>query len=379
MKSPHNLVLLLLSLLAACAPATPLATASALLAPSQTSQPTKIFITSVTPSILSSATPVPCLKTNSIKSEYEWCPENVLILFDTLPGDGGGDISAPSPPNLVLYADGSLFLTHSEKTGDGYDTKILFKKLDREEICQHLNTFEQIGYFDYDPLSYEFIGNGPAVKGAYGSVTLEINAWQSRRDGYYELGFFLDDELTGKFAKEMQQQGIDSSKREGWPVISTELRSVYYFLYEYPVENFEVYQPERLGVWMRPINQENLDAYTYYGEPRMWAVTGPSLSELSKRIDLSGNSATNYAILSGDEADSVYDFFGQSYTVDLLYEKDIDGDNEYYLLLARPLLPYELPDYYYTQIPGPDTPKPDFKLTCASSDGVLPIPTPSMP
>ena len=373
------IIIFLLSILVACAPGTPLATASASLTPSQTPQPTKTFVELDTPTIFPSDTPVPCLKVNSDKSEYEWCPENVLILFDTSPGDGGRGISAPSPPNLVLYADGSLFLLHSEKTDDGYDTKILFKKLDRKEICQHLNTFEQIGYFDYDPLSYEFIGGRPAVLGAYGSMTLEINAWQSKRDVYYELGFFLDDELTGEFAKETQKLGVDPAKREGWPVISPELRNVYYFLHEYPVVNFEVYQPERLGVWMLPIEQKYLNAYTHYDEPRMWTVTKPSLADLSKRIDLSGKSTTNYAILSGDEVEVVYEFFGQSYAVDLLYEKDINGDNEYYLLLERPLLPYELPDFYFTQIPAPDTPKPNFNLTCYLEDGVLPIPTPSMP
>jgi hypothetical protein len=130
---------------------------------------------------------------------------------------------------------------------------------------------------------------------------------------------------------------------------------------------------------MRPIDQEYLDDYTYYGEPRMWTVIKPSLADLSKRIDSSGKSATNYAILSGDEAETVYDFFGQSYVVDLLYEKNINGDNEYYLLLERPLLPYELPDFYFTQIPAPDTPKPNLKLTCYLEDGILPIPTPSIP
>jgi hypothetical protein len=235
------IIIFLLGILVACTPAAPLVTVTSYRTPSLTSQPTNTIVPSATSTISPSATPVPCLKMNSDKSEYEWCPENVLILFDSSPGDGGGDISAPSPPLLVLYADGRLFLLHSEKTNDGYDTKIVSKKLDRKEICQHLNTFEQIGYFDYDPLSYEFIGGRPAVLGAYGSITLEINAWQSRRDEYYELGFFLDDELTGEFAKETQQLGVDPAKREGWPVISPVLRSVYYFLYEYPVENFEVY------------------------------------------------------------------------------------------------------------------------------------------
>src|SRR5215212_9249034 len=155
--------ILVVGLLAACKSASTPVTVSQ--EPSDTPQPTKTIFTSATPTIpptdtptnIPTITPIPCLLSSTSVSEYEWCPENVLLQFDISPGDGGGDINVPSPPNLILYGDGSLFITHSELTQDRYRTQILFKKLDRQEICQHLNTFEKIGYFNYDPSSYQFI------------------------------------------------------------------------------------------------------------------------------------------------------------------------------------------------------------------------------
>jgi len=329
-----------------------------------------IFPTDI-PTTAPTVTPIPCLTSNNTASEHEWCPENVSMLFDISSGDGGGDITAPPPPNLILYADGSLFITHAYITQDTYRVQILFKKLNRQEICQHLNTFEEIGYLDYDPLSYEFIGGSPIVKGAYGSTMIDINAWKSHHGDYYELGYFLRDELTGELANELQAQGIDISERKGWPTIAPELRKAYYFLCGYPVENFEIYQPEKLGVWMLPIEKRYLPNY---GNPEEWLLAKPSLAEMFSKIDLNGAEKDLYVVLTGDESKRVYDFLDQSYMSRVFYEENTSGEIEYFILLARPLLPYELPGCFDSQIPAPNSPKPNFTLACSPADGVLPIP-----
>ncbi len=361
----------LLSILAACAPATPLATATPSLTPSLTLQPTRTRYPLRTPT--PSLTPFPTFTPSATRiyrplTEHKWNPETVLIQFSVdLLGDGGGDIYVPPPPLFILYADGSLFVSQED---------ILFKKLDNKEVCQILNTLDQIGYFDYDPASYDFIGSGPIVKGARGSTSIEINAWKSHKGFYAELGYYLEDELTGRLAKELQQQGYDISKREGWPVIAPELRNAYYFLSEYPIENFEVYQPERLGVWMLQIDSKFLDSRSFYSVPQEWTVK-KSLIAMFESINTTFY--TQYTVLGGEEARMVYKYLEQFYGTAVFYEENIKGEKEYFLVSERPLLPYEQLDDYSSQIAGSDIPKPNFTLTCYPSDGILPIPTPSIP
>jgi hypothetical protein len=59
-----------------------------------------------------------------------------------------------------------------------------------------------------------------------------------------------------------------------------------------------------------------------------------------------------------------------------------DGTSQYFAVTVRPLLPFEkieLNEDRMSDITAPDSEKPNFKLTCHPSDGVLPIPTLSNP
>jgi hypothetical protein len=130
--------------------------------------------------------------------EHEWQPEWVLLSFNFTSGDGGGDLRPPLAPKFILYADGNLFVERFLEKG----SQFLVKKLERKEICQTLNTLDQIGFLDYDPSSYEFIGGGPYVMGA-GGVSIEVNSWKSHNGNYYILSRSLYDELTGKYSDEL--------------------------------------------------------------------------------------------------------------------------------------------------------------------------------
>ena len=90
-----------------------------------------------------------------------------------------------------------------------------------------------------------------------------------------------------------------------------------------------------------------------------------------------------FIILNGQDAQLLYDYFGNLIGEDYFFIEDPQDGNKYYEIFARPLLPYEIAGEYDTgyisMVPAPDAPKPNFKLTCYPSDGVLPIPTPSNP
>ena len=87
-----------------------------------------------------------------------------------------------------------------------------------------------------------------------------------------------------------------------------------------------------------------------------------------------------FIVLNGQDAQLLYDYFGNLIGSDHFFIEDSKGEKNYYLVFARPLLPYEMPGEYNTGymsiIPMPDTPKPNFKLICYPTDGVLSIPTP---
>ena len=224
---------------------------------------------------------------------------------------------------------------------------------------------DQIGYLDYDPSNYSFIGGKPLGLGAP-STFITLNAWKWKSSVYYELRLFLQKDIVDKFWGQ-----------KGYPVISPALRNAYYFLNQYPNDGFEVYKPSRLAVWIVPAEYVFPDNFESLA--KIWQLKSPSFKNLLNRIDTNSQSSTaSSAILNGDEARLVYNFLGEVEAVQVFVIDEPDGSKKYYALLARPLLPYEiLGDDGMSEIPAPGSPKPSFKLTCHPSDGVLPIPTPS--
>lgn len=370
------IIIFLLGILAACAPATPLATASASLTPSLTLQPTRTSYPSRTPT--PSLTPFPTLTispTSTLQpslTEHQWRPERVLISLEFTPGDGGG--FAPRAPSFILYADGSMFTTRFLEIDHDYKEQLLFKKIGRKEICQNLNTLDQIGFLDYNPESYIFTDGGPQIQGA-GSASIRVNAWKAQEGHYYELPLYIGPNFPDSLASI-----LDLKNQKGFPVISPALRNAYYFLSEYSAEGFEIYKPDRLAVWIRPLEQDSIDYVESNENPKEWAQNAPSLTSMFAKIDYGNNDASfRYLVLTGRNANVVYHFLNESFGADYYYELKNNGERVYYVLSARPVLPYELPLGYTSQIPAPGSVKPDFKLTCYPSDGVLPTPTPSLP
>jgi hypothetical protein len=370
MKSIMRLIVLLL-ILTACSPIASLATVMPTLIPSRTFVPSVTSIPSETPTLMSTITPTFTITPTSTPqpplAEHEWSPETVLISIREGGGDGGMSLGDLGPPPFILYADGSLFVTQHVPFGDYYKTQVLVKKLHREEVCQHLNTLDQAGYLDYDSSNYTFNGDKPYGIGGP-STFIDVNAWKSKSDQYYDLGNYLREDII----RELYGQ-------KGYPVISPALQDTYRFLYQYPMDDFEVYKPDRLAIWFLLTDKKFLDTFNL--QAKVWELESmPLVSLINEAELLPDRGDLRSIILSGQEAQLLYDYFGNLIGSDYFFTEDPKGGKNYYEVFVRPLLPYEMPGEYHTGymsiLPVPDVPKPNFKLTCYPTDGVLPISTP---
>ena len=327
----------------------------------------------VTPTFTPSPSPtsIPCeIKDTSF--DHEWCPDNVLVDFYISIGDGGSTVPVPDAPNLILYADGKMFIVHSEEKGDTYTRQMLYKQFDRKGVCQILNTFDQIGYLNYDPLDYQFVGGDQYgyVIGA-GTVSLDINAWKSITASYYGLELFLDEKDFPELI------ATPLAERVGWPIIDTKLMNTFYFMNLFPVSDFVVYQPEKLGIWLVPLDEKYLEFNIPYFNLTEWDVDGVSLSEISEKSIDNNGFEDRYIILTGKQAEEAFSKLEHSLNTFLFFEEDSNGEKNYYFVESRPILPYEtLGNRYRYEIPDPNAPKPSEPLGCNNNDGVLPIPSP---
>lgn len=332
---------------------------------------TNTFVPTLTPK--PNPTSIPCeIKDTSF--DHEWCPENVLIDFYISTGDGGSTVTVPDTPNLILYADGKMFVVHSEEKDDSYTRKILYKQFDRKGVCQILNTFDQIGYLNYDPLDYQFVGRDKYgyVIGA-GTVYLNINAWKFNTADYYALHLFLDE--REKNYPEVIATPL--AERVGWPAIDEKLANAFHFMQLFPVNDFVVYQPEKLGIWLVPLDEKYLEFQTPYFNLTEWDVDNVSLNQISENNISSDGFQDRYAILTGKQATETFSKLDNSLNTFLFFEEDTNGKRNYYFVASRPILPYEtIGNTYRYEIPDPNAPKPSEPLGCNDNDGILPIPRP---
>jgi hypothetical protein len=302
----------------------------------------------ITPTI--PGTPQPPLK------EHEWTPEPILLRLDFTRGDGGGILASSDPPRFILYSDGNLLLKYPLLAGTPHgDWQLLHKQLTRGEMCRILNTLDQAGFLDYDPSSYEVDAKG--ARGAY----IEVNAWKSHKHEYPLLPEYIVQGLTGEIDSNLI--GVADS-----PAIPPALSGAYYLLGDYPAEGTEVYQPEKLVVWVVSLDPQHFPDIQW----REWSFSGLSLAWMFSRIELKDD---DFIVLEGAAAKSLYEYLDESFSPRFYAETGRSGEKGYYAFYARPLLPYELPNDDRLVIPDPALAKTsDIRLKCLLSDGVIATP-----
>jgi hypothetical protein len=138
------------------------------------------------------------------------------------------------------------------------------------------------------------------------------------------------------------------------PTILPSIQKVFQLLVNYHSVNLEIYQSDRIGVWID----------TYYEDQENSVAWPFPYVKLSKIVTPNGYQyrADPNIILTGANAQTVYQLFNQSINVSGI--NFTEGD-KIYRVFARPLMPNE----YLTETPTPSTP-----LSCNPSDGWVEIP-----
>ncbi len=252
-----------------------------------------------------------------------------------IPADAGCGFDAQLPADLTLLPDGRLFRLDLP-TGQ-LKRQIKSATLSRQETCKLLNSIDQAGFFDYDPTTY--IGNPdqwtPPVLWAP-TNTIALKAWRSKSISLYWLDGFVNGNAEMQAAKQ-------------FPTVLPALRETYKLLTQYEPSYSQIYQWERLGVWMDR-NVQNGDAVDWPLEA--FAPSVPNVTEAGAPPSL---------ILEGAQAMAVYDLFGQRMDtcgITVMHE------GSYYRAFARPLLPSE---FQSAALPA-------MVLSCSPADGTLETP-----
>lgn len=337
--------------------------------PSRTPKPTKTSFPTLTPSIVPSPTITLLPYFTSTPShpliDHKWQPEKALIYIDSVGGDGC--CFFPIPPRLVLYADGTLILTRYDETENGAGWHIWKKNLSRQQICQHLNTLDQVGFLEYDPTTYVFDGS-PRVWGG-GDLLINVKAWKSNGGAFRDLDVYVSMQLEGEAGR-------------GTPTILPALVDTYLLLGNYPEDGFESYSSQELGLWiMEPTEFPEGVPYIQGSELGAWPIERISLSKLfGNKTSSNSSPQMRFLKLSGEEAVNLFNFVGDSFNDgDTVYEIEKDGSKKYYSIFARPLLPYERPSNNGSEFFVKGLGKENFTISCFASDGVLLGPSPTFP
>ena len=305
---------------------------------------TLLPIETLTPTVspTQTSTPVPTLVA------HEWIPSEPLIAFGGSGGDGGCGFEGTLPIRFTLLSNGELYVLDWNNDLSTYEIKST--TLSRQNTCNLLNSIDQAGFFDYDPSTYISDPQNwyPPILGA-GTTHISVQAWKSNSVDLYALGSFISkmDEL-----KKEQATPCTNCQVLEYPTILPSIRKTYQLLAKYEPANLEIYQSERIGLWV--------SAYAEKHDTVAWSLKSVKLSQI---ISPDGNFDNNpNSILTGANAKSVYELFNQSINVCGI---NVTEGDKVYRVFARPLLPNE----YLSEPPIPSN-----SLSCTPSDGWVEIP-----
>lgn len=302
--------------------------------PSSTNTPTRT--PTIRPGISPSATPV-----NTLEA-HEWFPDNPIVVYDSQGGDGC--CQYPNPPIFILYSDGRLFLRKYASENNAY--QVLSKTLTRTEMCAFLNTIDQLGFFDYDPSTYQKDRYGREINhfpmDGSSIINISVNAWRSQSVSLYGLASFLwEEEMFANWPEDDISQP---------PTILPALKNTFLFLSSYKPDDLQRYQPEALEIW---ISDE-----TYSTEDiKQWPIKEPSLAYLIENAQPDDFYEKSKLIIEGTQAQNVFEAL--SYAI--REEEFTDGKNAV-TLFALPMLPDSTVTQRYP------TPTPVL-LSCTPADG----------
>ncbi len=283
------------------------------------------------------STPQPLLEAHT------WEVEQVLVQVEQ--GGGDGCCYQVAPPSLVLYADGLLIKAFS--TGN-FHYEMHGRVLARQEVCALLNTFDQIGFLDYDHSIFQAPMDGAP------STSIIVNAWKSNYIGGQLLEMWVF--IGGDWWKEQ----CPSDGCAPPPVILPALANTVKLLDNYDPRGLQRIRAESMILWALSEEETNV------GEeiPKTWPIKEISLAEIAE----AANSDNHYGVVITDRA-TVRAL--EAYVASGFYK---EGDLRRQIFV-RPLWPAET----HFGISAPEIPTPGLivapgtSLSCGPEDGTVSI------
>ncbi len=277
---------------------------------------------------------------------HEWSQSEPLIVFDSTGGDANCCFRDAFPAMLTLTPGGGLYVI--DWNGNTATWEMKTTMLSREESCQLLNSIDRAGFFDYDPSTYIRDPQNwkPPVMGA-GSRLISIHAWRSNATSLYGVDSFVNEEHK---IREASESSCSACPKYEFPTILPSLRKTFRLLADYEPPNLELYQADRLGIW--------LQSYWEPGDPVDWPLKSIRLPRVLPADQMPAQAPA--MILTGQNAATVYALFDGT-----IQQRGIDvrdGDR-LYRAFARPLFPNE----FTSDLPATS-------LSCSPSDGWIDVP-----
>lgn len=289
-------------------------TATATQRPTSTATPTR----TPRPTATATATPSPTSTPIVLPTKQ------ILMQFGIFGGDGGSPTDyyfGRGTPMWVLYTDGQLLFQKSDKNGDWFaDTTLTVP-----QMCALLSRVERTGFFKIqgdgslstgDPI-YKF-DNTAQFSDGRPEYIIQVNGLQHKHISVY------------------------------WdyvPYLIPEAKAAFDLFSKYAVPAKLIpYRAQYLLLWIEK-GQGEL-AYATPAPPQAWPVDMPSLESLSKNnietsayVDESYGLAVAQALIKGEYVQPILRLFNNH-----LAGKLFTTGNGGYYVIARPLLPHEMPN-----------------------------------
>lgn len=284
------------------------------------------------------STPVPALK------NHTWIPNNILVELGIRGGDGC--CTFEFQPIFILYADGLLIRTNNFIENDTYH-----RQLGQKDTCKILNTIDQLGFFEYDPIIYRSPFDGG------GSTYIWVDAWKSKYIRHVDLSHFI----YGRGYETLE--GCDQCLPA--PVILPAINNTFLFL-----DNFssgaELFKPDRVIVYMQLSQSTSTDP-----NAKDWPFGSPDLNFIYEKVQESPPDKHYITIvIEGPDAQLWMNAIGG---IDLFFQEDgLTASTT-----TRYLWPHEFPEediHIGPRIVGTSPKTPTKPISCNASDGVYDLP-----
>jgi hypothetical protein len=287
--------------------------------------------------------PVPPLKAHT------WHPEQVLIQFGSVGGDGGDT----RPFELTLLGDRQLYVF--EYSPDLRQYLRYEATLSRPETCQLLNTIDQNGWFEFDTELFNYDpAFGPSEGGP--SYIVDVNAWSTQRVHYpYLAPFVYEGDILDHY---------ETCERCGAPPpVVPALSSTFTLLDSFRPESLQLAEDAAILVSVR-------DA-SWVDDTNDVEEWPEDLFSLAETWEVSACDFRAYRPFTGQEAQTIKDFF-ERYAGEIFLDEEGVFQVDYVDVI--PAAVYSTcGDSSYEPV-GYLLPNLHRNLTCSPVDGVLPSP-----